>query len=569
MKKVLSLVLALVMLLSMCALCACSGEPTKFDSNEARLQYVAQKNVKEQTSSALNVYDKAQKKVTDEDLGKTEIEMKVEVAQDLVSLLSNFLGTGETAIDLSFLKNITVKSVSNKKGDLANSAFSLLLNGKELLNLDAFFGDKTVALRVPLITDEYFSVDLEKLLESASGLIGGNDYDDYDDYDDEDDTSMPVSGKTGLNISGLLSLLGPLVGSTSLSGATGAAPDKEVVERIRDRYVDAITSAITGVEVGEEELTVGEIKEKLISISAKLDGQGVTNVAKAVLTVAKTDEDIKKIVNDCAPTFKGLLGENVNVYDEFVKLIDKALESANKVTADDLKSAPTIEFTVYTNKKNEIKAGKFSVSIKGETVTGSVAMLEDGDNYAFDAKVNDPTIEKAKTIAVTSTGTKKSDKLTGNFTIKFDGKKLCTVGVENLDTEAFKEGNFYGKVTINVGELFTYISQNGDNQSLGMASLLLANLNVSIEGSGKEHDLTEKVVIANGKAALLTITASLRSGKADNISAVSPTKSMEDVMQNVNLSSLLEKLVGALKEAGVPESLLESLGNFGSVEYLD
>ena len=90
MKKICSVILAVVMVASLFLMSACGGakEPTKFDSPQARYEYVADKEVKKIAEPVLTQYSEATENVNGK---KISAQINVEFGKDLKELLTSTL----------------------------------------------------------------------------------------------------------------------------------------------------------------------------------------------------------------------------------------------------------------------------------------------------------------------------------------------------------------------------------------------------------------------------------------------------------------------------------------------
>ena len=553
MKKFLSILLALTMMFSVVMLASCSKEPeepTTFESSEEHLKYVANKAVKNASENVLaNYAGKTDEKIED----KTTYDLKISVDDSLINVLKSFLGAAAGQIDLSFLKTIGLTLVDNRKGDVRSEGVSLTLNGKTLLDgllcLDKNTGE--IKASIPLVSADTLKITADELAEIMKG--GAKEYDDEGEDGEE-------TARSSIDVAKLLE--GFKIDGKSVFDA---APSKETLKKLIERYTEALTNCAKNVTEGEEDVTIGEVTEKFVIVTTSMSADDLLAAAKSVLSLVKSDEDVKQIVEAAGGEKKS------DAYKSFTDAIDKALE---KVNGFDAAKLPSLTVKVCTDKKNVVKATKLTITAEGKSAEFVLGQTENEGKYGAEFSAKIPAKDdKFKTVSIVSTGEIKDGKQTGDFVISYDGGKIATVKVEGFDKEALKNGALVGKISLNIGEIVNAVvrltGKNGGNSNMAIITALIGGWNVVLEGDKTEDEKNLTIKLAGGDTNLLKIDCSAKKGAAENVSVPEGGKSMEEFSKGLEMSSILEKLMGKLKEAGVPEELLEKFSGGSEIEYED
>ncbi|MBQ9468218.1 MAG: hypothetical protein IJU52_04340 [Clostridia bacterium] len=518
MKKIISLILAVTMLFSVVMLTSCgSKEPTKFESGEAHLEYVANKEVKKLNAEALKDY-----KTIEEFDRKVEADVKISVGSSLISLLSRIPNFDMGGLDLSFVKSLGLKSQLNVKEKQLGEKYALSFNDVELVSADLFADlvKNEIAARIPMLASDWIELPTDKI----SDILGGNSR-----------IQLPT-GFENVNVT---------------------LPDKETLEKLIDRYVGAVLGEIKNVVEGEEERQMSDETVKFVTVSFELDKAAVTAIAKKVLTTLKTDEDVKKIVEGAAK------GETLteDPYKQFTEELDKALKKLDGEKEDKDEKPFTAAVKIYTDKENAIKGAALAVKNDGRTTEFSILCTEKNDRFLMNADFTERESENSsQTVSVVADGKKSNGKLTSDFVVSYNGEKVLTLKVENFDTEAIKNGVFNGKISLGVGDVLNLAKKAGmSGDEMALASLLLGGMTLTAEGTGTKENRTLRCALSTSDGELITVVANIKQGPADPIEAVTEKKSLEDVTKNLDPQALLNTLSEKLKEAGVPENILSSI----------
>lgn len=525
MKKICSVILAVVMVASLFLMSACGGakEPTKFDSPQARYEYVADKEVKKIAEPVLTQYSEATENVNGK---KISAQITVEFGKDLKELLTSTL----LSVDLESLKSIGVDVTTNGNKQYRSVKGSVLVNGKSAADAELFADTETgkIIAKIPVLFDGYM------LLVEADG--------------EESDAGEGISDYV-----------------TSAPAILNALPSQEELNALILKYSAVFFKKASSVTEEDVEYAIGSLKENAKAIKVSYTSQELEDFLIETMQSVKTDETVKSIVEKI-----GKAAGAEDAYSNFIAEIDEALAEAE----DGIESVDdgSIEFVLYTNDKNEILGIELTLNYVEEVrdydenynyteiktpVKASVkaGYLETKDQYAFILSVNK---DEEAVVAVSSEGTKSGNAITGPVSFAY-GDLALDLNVKNLDVEALKKGTFSGEISVSLSALLGEASGEEEEEEESVLSKL-SSCDITVKGKASASNVDLQLSIKSADADFLTVTVKLSTSGSEKISIPSETTPAEDVLSDEEVfDKAVSNIEDNLKKAGVSEDLIAML----------
>jgi hypothetical protein len=181
----------------------------------------------------------------------------------------------------------------------------------------------------------------------------------------------------------------PELQSADMTKLYDALPSGQTIKQIFDRYLDILLHGCSNVEKHTQEVTLGEITQKLTVLEAMTDEADLIEVTAKLLEQAKQDQDIKEVLEALDPWYQDMLKQSMDsyydsananssqtLYEEFIAEVDATLADLQ----EQLKNAdPYNQMTVYTylDDRYHIVGIKLEATDMEETVSG-MALCQDG-----------------------------------------------------------------------------------------------------------------------------------------------------------------------------------------------
>ena len=540
MKRIIALVLSLALIAATLLLSACGNkEPQKFNTPEEHFEYVAEKSAKTYLSSGLQQYNTAIEQFTGKSLSYS---LKVELGTDLTSMLSSLVNSmfssSEDGINLTTLKDIEAKVHTSTSGNLANASLGLLINGKEIIvaELQLNSEKKTVAAKIPVISDEYYTI-----------------------VEEQDFDKLPELSSFG----------------TVLSELKTELPTDEEITTIVMRYLGMLLKkAKDGVE-SEEEYKVGSLTEKARCVTSVFSFKTVSDFAKEALTALKDDADVLAIIERNAEE-----GKKAEAKQEYQKMIDTELQKLNEKTeGTTLSDDEKLEVKFFTNKNNEILGVRVNVNRTDDTGAAKTASVTAGclttkDKYALSVEVKEGDEVKA---TVDSEGAYNNGKISGVINVKV-GDATIPVTVKDLDVKAVETGKIpTGSISVSIADILSIVNTSNPGQT-DLTTLMILNTlssySLVYEYTTAAELNTITVAIKNESKTFLAISESAEVKSSTPVTEVTTAKSHDEFLDHMSkpetMSGIVDKVSTSLKEAGLDEKLVSLLsGLFFSFDPAD
>lgn len=495
-----------VVLVAAIAVVVCLG-PLKgtmvsaFGSSEDYFTYVAEKNADKLAAEFSDAYANYLDNLKTETGAEASVTLNVgDKAKDLAeNLLDEY---NVTDFDVDWLNSIALDMDVSMAEKLIRVGAGLKLNNTELLNADAILDmDKgNFYAAVLSLSDEYLKGEFDLDADAAA------------------------------------------VDAFSLKEIKNALPSDKTVEELLNKYLAVIYGQIDEIEKTKDVLKSGDIEQKVTVFEVKIDQKLGNKIAVAVLETAKDDELLKTVITDIGKHAEEL-DDTVDadtMYKEFQEGITDALDELKDADVEENETLATV--TIYADASHDLVGGK--IKADGEEVL-YCATVRNGDNFEFELK--------SDVLVITGTGTEKKDVVSGEFVVKVEETKICTLTLTNFTT---KDNLLNGKITITpTSDLFELFAVDGADASV----ISLANFELELNFKSKKDTAEFDINVLSGKELFAGITVSNKETKADKITLPANTvdaDNAEEWLESLDVEKLLDKL----EEAGVPEDLLSLIG---------
>lgn len=472
-----------------------------FGTDQEYLSYVETK----EWNAYVDVFSEICGAVKEQDLGAVKqgvtLSASPQLSDNALSMLQQLLGTEE---NLSFLNTLSLKLGMDTNEEWNGVSAGLLLADTSVISVDMLMN--TVAKELFLGVPEWNGVywDLSASLKEENG-------------------SLELSGEEILEI------------------VQEILPEEKVVNELLKKYIAMVYDTITEVSVKEETVTVNGIAQNVTVLEYAITEETATNIAAAVLTAAKTDEEIKEILQRAETVIEEKkvadFGEEA-LYDQFVKAVDELLDS---LSARDAVSGETVLVRTYVNGIHEI-VGR-AVEVNGEEVFRCVSVSK-GSQFAAELVIQD---------GVTIRGGGSVEKMRTNAEFSLETvEKLGTIVLKDIDCKALKDGYLNGTVRL-------VPSEKLHSMIFEQTSFADKKMTLDLVFSGAENTATVAVQLMENEQVFagITLTETVGDPKpmarpTQIIDPINDTTALENWLENADTQSIVNKL----KDKNVPDSLV-------------
>ena len=465
-------------------------------------------------------------------------DLELMLGDMMIDLVENAIfGTTESGMDMSFLSNIGLGLEIDATEEIAQIAVDLNLSNTEIVKLLLLANEESLWAGAPDLVDGYLKADFADL---------GIDLD-------------AITASTP-------SVMGML---------PNIIPDENTTATILNRYLELALKEIDNVERTTETLTLDGLSQEATKLTVKIYEQDALDAVKAVLKAAKTDADIKKVVEDFGDFYNDMMAEmnaeydidyeDVDAYAEFTKLIDEALNQlpAQAETTDSyiglilyvddnhnvigcaLDMGVIYTQTVPNVSTNGAAANSTSTSNQESYIVFSYYTVTEGNNFKT-------VFEIAEEMKVTGSGTINNGKIDGTFAFTADGITGLTIELKNFDTNNRDavSGTMIIKPTKDL------LSQMDGIDELPFDDI---GLQLDLDVTSDKYNVTLKLI--GDDAMVVGLALKLATKTPGNIKAPVNTVDVTDQQAFMNWVAGIDfgEIVDNLEDAGVPDSLLTAL----------
>lgn len=476
------------------------AEGTYVDTEKAELQKLI--------SSITETWD-AEMAVLEEDAVNANAKIALNVEESAQAIL-----TSVTEVDLSWLQNLVMDMDVSLVDSIEAIDMDLLLNGTSLCTAQMFVDMATQT--------EYITVP-----ELAPGYL------------------MAALSETGEAV--------------NTENVMDALPDAEVLSTLLDRYGNLILDYLEeGVSI-EENVSVEGIGEDCTLYEGILRSEKAVDLATAVLTTAKDDQELKSVIEAAAasdPTME-------DAYAQFQTFIDEALAD---VESSETTEGEYISSKIWVCPDGEVVAREIGFG-EGVEVTPLLTWKNphDGDTSGLLLEMQ----SEGSSITFVGSSTTADGIMNGQYVLAVDGVSALNVAMENYDVAAAEEGYPAGSFILTIPE----------DASEEMAMMSIFDLTLNLSGD-KETESSEMELVLNCMDSPLasvvisgtTTDETVEIPDLNNLETVYDMAS-EDDMAAFEAALSFDTIKANAASAGMPEEVIaaieESLAEAETVEYTE
>ena len=468
-----------------------------FGPDKSYLHVVENHAVKNYASTLADYYESYL--VDNIDDVKIEASVGLEISKDLKNLAKMY------GADLNGFENTKIKLTLNNKNGRISEAIAASIGGQDILTTNVVFDleDETAYIKIKELTDKVLF----------------------------------------FNVSGIRADLEEFAGAQQV--IKDALPDASTVEKLLEKYVKLAINEIKDVDVSSETVDVGDISEKLTTVEYNIDNDTVIRMIESIVKKAKSDKDIKKILNNFQSACEDAdIDIDDDIYDEYLEGLEQIEDNIDDI---DPLGDNTITIIDYVNGSHEIVGRKLDLGRKQyEYVT-----VMDGKNFETEVNLDDQVV-------INGSGTKKSGKKTGSYKLYVEGNFIGTLEVEDFMSKAFKKGEIKGTIRlIPSSDIIKQISREAGSIMSTVGDIALE---LDLDITKTSGSIAIKPLI-NGKK-MLTLSVSISRSSSDGVSIPAGDKidlENEDDLEELAESINFDKVIKNLRKTSIPDEYIDAI----------
>lgn len=449
-------------------------------------------------------------KLTLEDTGKALIGMLLPVDFSWLS-------------DMSFDANVSMKD--NKMTELMD----LYVNDSKICSVEYYMDSENmdVYMRIPELADGFIKVNMNAIQQTA------------EEAEAEVETDTGITVNTNEQMQEFMKMF---------ENINEYMPEASVAESILDRYSTLVLDNLSDTGSEADTVTAGGVSEDCTLLEGKLTGVEVVPMAREILSTAKTDEELKGIIEKWTEN----IGDEKFSYDTFVEKIEE-LETQVAESNTDQDQSGFIS-RLWVDAEENVVGRQFAIIDDMGTTEPLFTYLSTSaeNNRGYYLEFGDEDSDK---IVIEGSGQMEGDLLNGSYTVSISGNDTFVCEVSGYDTAAMKDdvwnGNYSFSAVPVMNEDGTTIDPLG---GLGMT--------MKVEGD-KENSAVSLSMTMSG---VPVFTIGISGGKGEGAEYVG-TDSMEKIydisveedMAAFEADMSLDTIMNNLTAAGMPETFIDDL----------
>lgn len=523
---------------------------TDFESNEEHLSYVLNRG---NISGGLGgVYDAVLAALKGTGTGAAEKvhgkgQSTLEISEELLALLAASMEL--EADELKSLGSLTGKTEISMDAGKIQTSIGLLLGDQEFTTVDVIIDQSAgkIYCHCPTLSEQYAEVSLGDMVSVGEGTAS--------------------SQMIGLLFAGQAAQL-PL-------------PEGEILEKLVAKCVKLLTAELKNVEKVEETLTAGGVSEEVYKFTVRLDESLAKRWVKSVLTAAKQDEDIRKIITDLCDSeyIKSQIDlTSEEAYQSFIQEIDELLQGMDEEGEDETDDI-SVPLEFYVDKENNL----VGVNVYGvsATATGdgeSTVMtpsevfevlrffqVTDGNKQGFVLSLNLAPFSSSQALpkVILEGGFEETDRgVNGEVTLKMsmaqgDTSLSVAIGKLTVSDLVITEETQSGSLTFALDSGLSQMIPMGDEVEGATVLQMLLGTQIRYTFRNGAKEASNTLEITSGGKKLISLNSSLTVDDQAAVTVPSEAVTMEKYMASVDPQKFIERA----KELGLSEKLLEVIGN--------
>ena len=455
--------------------------------------------------------------------GAAEVNMRLTAGKELIDGLEGLLQqqTG-TTVDLSWFREILLKTDANMTEDGVRVDMGVGLNGTQILSMQCIVElSKNLAyVGYPELSETFAALDISQLTEMDFSAIMA-----------QSQQLQALNAKYADKL-----------------------PSEEQLENKLYSYFNTALAQLDDVKKDTKTVKVKGISQKLTVLKAKIDQEAMLDIAVAILKKAEKDTELHQMLQtlfDYASEYAVLMANGASVtvatmdVDALVAAIPDMIESLESVEPED---EGYLVLETYVDMTDEIQGR----TIRIEDKKISYVTVWDGDKFATEVDLTD-----MGGILIEGSGTEKKGKATGKYDLIVNGETLLVLRTKDLDTDALEAGTLLGTLRLTPGEaLMEQLSASLQGSPIGSFA---ANLDISLELESGKNSGAIRILMGNKTLIELAIEAKEKASSPikapDDFILAEDEADLDEWAQNMDIDKVIENLI----KAGVPESFFASL----------
>ena len=330
-----------------------------------------------------------------------KLNITLTLSDEVMDSVEQGIFGGEAPVSMDFLKEINLDMDIGMKDQMQAMQLALGLKGQQIItaNLLMNMADSVMHIALPELNDQWLKIE---------------------------------AGETVPNV-----ITGGMSSTAMMAELADALPDAETLTKVLDRYLALVLPELKNVEQTATKLELYGLEQECTALTLKIYEADALAIAKAVLTAAKDDADLKKIIEDVAKAVEDMAGQDIGAdgaYTDFQEAITDMLADLNEVTETDTENPITL--VTYVDKNHNIIGMKLSMSAQDSNRgMAYYYTITEGDQFAVEFAIPSD-VDDTDDFKLSGNGTKKDGKTNGTYTVAFEGEDCVTIKVEDLTDEA-------------------------------------------------------------------------------------------------------------------------------------
>jgi hypothetical protein len=431
-------------------------------------------------------------------------EISVELGKDGEELLEL---AGLAGIDLSGLKSVSVSASANTKDNRTSFEAALSSNSKDIISGNGVFDikDGKFYFQVPELNSDYIEIDMDDV------------YYDYDEIYEQRQMMQDV---------------------------LDALPSESKFEDILEDYVAVALKNVDKVSSSSKSISVGGVEQKCTELKVTFDADTLEDMTEAILKDMKKDKEIKKTLENIAKAADADFDS-----DDYEDYIDDMLDDLDYAFDDDLE----IVMKVYVDGKGKIRGRVIEYEDGYDSFEVSMLMPQKGRKVGYELSIDDD----GETVKLTGEGKKSGDKVTGDFTVKYNGTSIVDLSVKKLDVESLKSGKLNGKIEASVSSKLAKVTGSISGMSI------IEDIRLTVDAETDDNSFKYKIGVIYDDEDIGTITLSAKSSKGSKVSLPS-SKDTVSISDEDDLLEWVEdidwsKFLNNLDKANLPDDVIDEI----------
>ena len=438
------------------------------------------------------------------------LEVSVQVGDYIIDMLEESYASsmGEN-MSFSFLSKIGLNMDYGISGDMMKGDLALMLSSKKIATISMVMNmaESIAWMAIPELNDTYIELDM--------GDMGGMG-----------DVSMGAASITGM--------------AGQLAEIVEVLPSEELLNTLITRYLEVALKELDNVKRDTVTLESDDLKQDCTAMTLKVYATDVLDAAKAVLTTAKDDDDLKTALEGVSE----FAGEDL--YPQLSEMIDYYLESLNEVSEEDIDTETCVELITYINSDHEIIGAAFTVTDVMEDDVHFYTVTE-GNTFAFEAVIEPAEFE------ITGSGTNKNGTIDAEYTVTFQGMDYVVLELEDWKVSG---DTVNGAVRIEpTADLLDMMLGGTSGMPFADIALEIKLDQVDADSGAIELNLLGNDALVVGLVMELKASSAGSIKEPSNSISVTDQEALMDWVEDMDFN----KIISNLRNAGVPSDLADML----------